>query len=400
MTRILDADRHVMEPMSLWAEYLPADLRSRAPYLVDARSEGTFEERVNRYGPKALFPLRPTLMYEGEPAWSRMSQHAQVELSWSAHQRRAEVAAASHPEGQLASLARFGVHAAFLYPTLSLYLLGMDTLRAGDGAALAAAYNDWLREYCSRDPGRLRGVGLLSTHDPASMAAEAERVAGFGWTAVTLLPNQVRGRGLSDPAYDPLWATCERLSLAVAVHAATHTRLPAAGAGRFESHFALHACAHPMEQMMAFLALVEGGVLERHPRLRVGFFESGCGWVPYWLHRLDEVEYAHYADEVRDTVKRKPSEYFRRQCFVVIEPDEPYLPAMVSHIGADNLLFGTDYPHGDHGDDMVDKALRLAEVLPGDVVRKILWDNPARFYGLGDEIAQEGAGGGRRPARS
>jgi predicted TIM-barrel fold metal-dependent hydrolase len=250
-------------------------------------------------------------------------------------------------------------------------------------AALAAAYNDWLRAYCSRDPDRLRGVGLVSTHDPDSLAAEAERVAGFGFSAVTLLPNPIHGRSLADPAYEPLWAACERLSLGVAIHAATHTRIPAVGADRFASQFARHACAHPMEQMMAFLALLEGGVLERHPALRVGFFESGAGWVPYWLHRLDEVEYAHFAAEVRDTVKHKPSVYFRRQCFVVIEPDEPYLPALVSHLGADNLLFGTDYPHGDHGDDMVDKALRLADVLPDGVVRKILCDNPARFYGLG-----------------
>lgn len=386
MPRILDVDRHVMEPMSLWADYLPIDLRSRLPYLVAAQPAASFEELVARFGPKAMFPQRPTLMYDGEPAWSPLSLPAQIELSWSAFQRRADAVATSHPEGQLASMTKVGIHAAFLYPSLSLYLLGMASLRPGDGAALAAAYNDWLRAYCSHDPRRLRGVGLLSTHDPESMAAEAERIAGFGWTAVSLLPNQVQGRGLADPAYDALWATCERRSLAIAIHAATHTRLPAAGAGRFTSHFALHACAHPMEQMMAFLALVEGGVLERHPQLRVGFFESGCGWVPYWLHRLDEVEYAHYADEVRDTVKRKPSEYFRRQCFVVIEPDEPYLPALVDHIGADNLLFGTDFPHGDHGDDMVDKALRLEAVLPEAVMRKILWDNPARFYGLSDEM--------------
>jgi predicted TIM-barrel fold metal-dependent hydrolase len=134
---------------------------------------------------------------------------------------------------------------------------------------------------------------------------------------------------------------------------------------------------------MTLLALIEGGVLERHPALRVAFLESGCGWLPYWLYRLDEIEYAHYAGEVLETVKRRPSEYFKRQCFVVIEPDEPYLPAFVEHIGADNLLFGTDFPHGDHGDEMVDQALGLAGSMPREVVRRILWDNPVRFYGLG-----------------
>jgi len=78
------------------------------------------------------------------------------------------------------------------------------------------------------------------------------------------------------------------LDMAVGIHEGTHSRLPTTGAERFNSRFALHACSHPMEQMMALLALIEGGVLERHRRLRVAFLESGCGWLPYWLWKLDE----------------------------------------------------------------------------------------------------------------
>jgi predicted TIM-barrel fold metal-dependent hydrolase len=380
--RIVDADRHVMEPVDLWARHLPAELRGRAPTLAPAEVDGTVEERVRRYGPKALFPMPPVLMLDGKSVWTEMSARAQLELSWLSLRRRGQVSAVALPGGHIDEMDRRGIDVAFLYPTLALYLVGFDPLEPGLGAAFAAAYNDWLRGYCSHDPARLRGVGLVSTHDPAQMAGEVLRVAGFGWTAVMILPNVVAGRGLSDPAYEPFWSACERLSVGVAVHAATHTRLPTVGKGRFESQFALHACAHPMEQMMALLALIEGGVLERHPRLRVAFLESGCGWLLYWLHRLDEIEYAQYAGEVRDTVKHKPSTYFKRQCFVAIEPDEPYLPAFVEHVGADNLLFGTDFPHGDHGDDMVDLALGLRATLPEDVVRKILWDNPGRFYGL------------------
>jgi predicted TIM-barrel fold metal-dependent hydrolase len=136
-----------------------------------------------------------------------------------------------------------------------------------------------------------------------------------------------------------------------------------------------------MEQMMALLALIEGGVLERHPKLRVAFLESGCGWLPYWLWRLDE-EYEELRWEVKDTVKMKPSEYFRRQCFIAIEPSEPYLDRIIDDIGSDNLLFGSDYPHMDHKPDIVEKAVALQEQLGQKTVQKILWDNPARFYGL------------------
>jgi uncharacterized protein len=323
-------------------------------------------------------------MQDGKPLWHKLSPRARIELARANARRPGQLAAAATPEGQLRAMDRTGVDIAFLYPTLASYLLGQDDLDPRLGAAFARAYNTWLREYCSRDPARLRGVGLMSTHDPASLVEEVERVAGFGWTAVVVRPNPVKGRVLGHPALGPFWAACERLSMAVAVHEGTHTRLPTAGADRFESRFALHACSHPMEQMMALLSLIEGGVLERHPGLRVAFLEAGCGWLPYWLWRLDEVEYRHLAGEVAATVKRLPSEYFRRQCFVAIEPDEPYLPALIEHIGADNLLFGTDFPHLDHDDDIVHRALLLERVLPAGTLQKVLWDNPARFYGLSE----------------
>jgi hypothetical protein len=66
-----------------------------------------------------------------------------------------------------------------------------------------------------------------------------------------------------------------------------------------------------------------------------------------------------------------------------IEPEEPGLPEVVRLLGAENLLFGSDYPHADHGDDIVDHIMSLRAVLSAEVLCKLLWDNPARFYGLG-----------------
>jgi predicted TIM-barrel fold metal-dependent hydrolase len=380
--RIIDADRHVIEPIELWRDHLEPELRGHAPYTEPPVWPEPLDERVARYGAKALVPLSPVPMLDGQPLWHKLSLRAQVELAWTHHLRQATLAASLEPEGHLRDMDRSGVDIAFLFPTLASYVIGVDTLDARLAAAFARAYNTWLHGFCAAAPERLRGVGLMSAHDPVSMVEELERVAGFGWTAVVVRPNPVKGRLLSDPAYEPFWTACERLSVGVAVHEGTHTRLPTTGADRFDTRFALHACSHPMEQMMGLLALIEGGVLERHPRLRVAFLEAGCGWVPYWLHRLDEVEYKHLAGEVEGSVRRKPSAYFHRQCFVGFEPEEPYLPALAPLIGEDNLLFGTDFPHLDHGDDVVGGALALAGALPEATVRKILWENPARFYGI------------------
>jgi uncharacterized protein len=160
-----------------------------------------------------------------------------------------------------------------------------------------------------------------------------------------------------------------------------HSLLPTTGVDRFNTRFALHACSHPMEQMMALLALIEGGVLERHPKLRVGFLESGCGWLPYWLWKLDE-EYKNLHWEVKDRVRCLPSEFFRQQCYIAIKPSEPYLSQIINFVGSDNLIFGSDYPHMDHQTDGIKNVIGFEDNLSQEIVKKIVWSNPNGFYSL------------------
>lgn len=379
---IIDADRHVLEPVELWQSYLPKELRSRAPSFAPVPVTETAAERIKRLGPKGIVPPMQTLMVDGQPAWREIPERAQIELGMAGARRRAEMEAGGRPDGQVEDLDRAGIDVGFLYPTVTHFVMGVDALDPALASSIAEAYNAWLRDFCARDPARLRGVGVVAPHDPARMVDELRRAAGYGFRAIALRPNPIQGRLLSDPAYEPFWSECERLSIAVAVHEGSHARAPSAGADRFQSRFAQHACSHPLEQMMALLALIEGGVLERHPALRVAFLEAGCGWLPYWLWRLDEVEHKHLAGEVGDNVRERPSTYFRRQCFIAIEPGEPYLPELIRHIGEDNLLFGTDFPHLDHDDGIMDEVMALGAALPEGALGKILWDNPARFYGI------------------
>jgi uncharacterized protein len=381
--RIIDADRHVLEPVEMWTEYLPPAFRHRAPYLVHDRGSEALAERVARLEAKALVPVPPVLMLEGQPVMHKLSERAQIELTLTAQRRFAELREGASPEGHLRAMDRDGIDLGFLFPTYASYVVSFDDVDPALLGALAGAYNAWLYDFCRPDPARLRGVGLVSVHEPGQMVHELERILEYGWRAVVLRPNPARGRTLANPAYEPFWRACEQHDIAVAIHEGTHVRLPAAGADRFESRFALHACSHPMEQMMAFLALLEGGVLERHPGLRLGFLEAGCGWAPYWLWRLDE-EYHHLAAEVEEHVKMAPSAYFRRQCFVGFEPGEPYLASVLPHVGAETLLFGTDFPHPDHGGGMAGAILSLREVLGERVLRQLLADNAARFYGVAE----------------
>ena len=354
--KIIDADSHVIEPPAMWGQYLEPKFREFAP-SADMKIKG---EPISQ-------KISPQVQAEGNKQMMQAHPHAYLNRY--------------NPESHVQAMAQMGVDRAFIYPTYGLWLFAIDSLPAEVMGAFVRAYNRWLsEEYCSYDPARLKGVAAVNQHDPEDMVKELHRIANLGWKAVFLRPNPVKGRILSDPAYEPFWAACEDLDMAVGIHEGHWSRLPTTGADRFHTRFALHACSHPMEQMMALLALIEGGVLERHPKLRIGFLESGCGWLPYWLWRLDE-EYQVTPWEVKDRVRLMPSEYFRRQCFIAVDPSEPYLSQLIDYIGSDNIIFGSDYPHMDHKPDIVSQIVQLEKDLAKETVEKILAYNPTRFYG-------------------
>ncbi|MFN6537391.1 MAG: amidohydrolase family protein [Nostoc sp. EkiNYC01] len=355
--QIIDADSHAIEPPSLWAKYLEPKFQHFAP-SAEMKIQGqeivkNISQQVRRQGNQQMMEAHPNAYFKGYDA-----------------------------ESHIQAMVEMGIDIAFVYPTYGLWLWAIDDMAPEVAGAFTRAYNTWLyEEFCSYSPDKLKGVGAINFHAPEEMVTELHRINKFGWKAVLLRPNPVKGRILSHPAYEAFWTECEEMGIAVGIHEGTHSRLATTGTERFNTRFALHACSHPMEQMMALLALIEGGVLERHPRLKVGFLESGCGWLPYWLWRLDE-EYENLYWEVKDNVKMKPSEYFRRQCFIAIAPTEPYLPEIIEYIGTDNLIFGSDYPHMDHQPNIVKTVVGLEAQLSQAIVQKILWDNAARFYGM------------------
>jgi predicted TIM-barrel fold metal-dependent hydrolase len=179
--------------------------------------------------------------------------------------------------------------------------------------------------------------------------------------------------------FDTLWLALEELTIPLGFHsAAASGELPQAG-GRFGDDLLLrHICGHPMENMLAMADVICGGVLERHPKLKVAFLECYSGWLAFWLDRMDG---AIRKTRERSRLKLKPSEYFKRQCWISTEAERE-LPMITELMGDDNIVYSTDYPHGDSDfPHAVDELLELERV-PDTSKRKILWDNCARLYGL------------------
>ena len=133
--------------------------------------------------------------------------------------------------------------------------------------------------------------------------------------------------------------------------------------------------------MMASVALIMGGVLERHPKLRVVHLETGCGWVPFWLERME----SGILGSARglSALKMRPTDYFLRQCYVSADPDDAWIPQFLGQLGDQNLVTATDFGHPE-GKGYI-HALQDTLSLPGvseESKRKVMWDNGARLYGL------------------
>ena len=358
--RIVDVDGHVQEPADLWERWLAPELRADAPVR---QPDGRW-------------------FWRDRPTNHALSEDVRRAFGAKTREHYAEYLAAGwDADSQLTAMDRMGVDVSYLYPTHGLFLWHVEDMPAGLSAGLARAYNDWLHDFAGRDRERLRPVAAVSLADPDRALAEARRCREeHGAAAVYVRPNPVAGHTLARPELEPLWDYCETAGVAVGLHEGAHARVATVGQDRFRTDFALWSCSHPVEMMLAFLALLEGGVLERHPRLRVGFLEAGCGWVPYWLWRLDE-RWEHVAFEVAEQVPERPSSYFRRQCWVSLEADEPYLGDVVAHIGDDRLLFASDYPHPDHQPDLTDVLLALEGRLSRRTLARVLDENARAFYG-------------------
>ena len=125
--------------------------------------------------------------------------------------------------------------------------------------------------------------------------------------------------------------------------------------------------------------MMGGGVFEKFPRLRMNMVEDGSGWITHWLDKMD-IKFEMYTYDL--PLKLKPSEYFKRQCWISIEPNETTVPATAQLVGADRLLWGSDWPHVEGHADAVGKMKGNVASLPENDQRKILGENALAMYGL------------------
>lgn len=372
MAQMIDADGHIVEPKLLWTEYVEPAYRHLAMQFrrTPAGRDELWVNGENRDDPTINFAASLIPRGLDDPV-----RAAKINSD--------DFPAASHdPHARLKVMDDERIDIAVLYPTLWLIYGDITDLKAS--AAICRAYSNWMADFCKTNPKRLYGVAPMPLREVDLAVQEMRRaVKELGFKAVFIRPNPYGGRRLHDPAYDPFWREAEALDVAVAVHSSYFTHMPTLGEDRYRDVFSYHIVCHPFEQQGACMDVICGGVLEKFPKLRIGFLESGVGWLGYWLDRLD----GHY-DKMRSFVpwlKKTPTEYFLNNCWISMDPDERTLKAMVE-LGAErNILWGSDYPHFDCAYPGIVREIEHAcEGLAERTRRNIIADNARRFYRLAE----------------
>lgn len=391
---VIDADGHVLEPADLWSRYMDGAFRSRAPRVIE---DETGLQRVIIEG--RVFPRHHYGLNGAGSAGAPVVPPAIKSKTYESNK-----AGGFDGHARLKDMDLEGIDIVALFPTLGMFLTGVKDLQLAE--QISIAYNNWLHDYCSADPNRLKGYAHLPLQDIKLAIKELRRaVTELGMIGVYMRPNPYSQRNLDDPEYNPLWEAITDLGVVVGFHEGANGPLPIAAADRYEqysklsyNHFISHVASHPFEQQFACLTLIAGGVFERFPDLRVAFMECGVGWLPYWLDRMDrDFEslgwYAPY-------LKHKPSEYFLKHCFVSCDPDERTLEHAADLVGDDTIIFASDYPHYDALFPGAVKAITGRAELSDLRKRKILSTNAARMLDLVPRQSQTRDLGAKEIARA
>ena len=265
-----------------------------------------------------------------------------------------------------------------LYTTLGFRIFWLQD--AGLQRDCFRVYNDWLAEYCRYAPTRMAGLALISLYDPKEGAEELVRCAKMGLKGAMIWCSPPESQPYSSDRYDPFWATVQEWQMPISLHAIT-------GMGReSQSDFSLQerymrATVLPHEVERSFSVLIFSGVPERFPTLKIVSAENNCGWLPYYLQRMDRVfERGGHAAGYK--LRFKPSEYFQRQMYCIYMDD--YVGVANRHfIGVDNLMWSSDHPHQasswPHSQEVVERDFKGASA---EDRFKITRGNVAKLYGF------------------
>lgn len=373
----ISADSHLdlpWMPPDLFTSMASRELKDRMPHVVDTDE-----------GPKWVAKNGASFGFKNGvgPAGSKFvpGKHGRVDIMAETglySDGAKDIRRISDPHLRIKDLDRDGVDAEVIYGILGA-ASRLDDREAGN--QMLMIYNDWLKEFCSHYPDRHIGLACLPYGDIDAAVAEIHRVAKMGIKGLELSCSWDM-EPMWHPMWEPLWKAVNDVQLPLHFHT-----FPAVPPDTIQKHpgrvgrsvFFTVVSGFQMNLVNILAAVIGANVLERYPNVRIAFGESGSGWIPYALDRMD----FEWEDRFTDLgLKMKPSDYWRRQCKATFQFDR-IGAKLIEDMGAESLMWGSDYPHGDgvwpHSDKYIKE--QFADV-PAEQVKMITCTNAGKFYGL------------------
>src|SRR5262245_11372828 len=373
--RVISADGHLETPPDVWVKYVPDAYKERAPRLV----------KLLEGGEGWLVEGQPLLHNGQNVAGGKRPIKLSNDSYWNPDGTPAP--GAGPPQQRLREQDQDGLDAEVIFPPVFATYFIMNIADKRAYVSMVQAYNTFLaQDYCSVAPDRLIGVGVIPALNLDESIKALKRCKELGLKAVcfTHFPN---GGGRPQPEDDRFWETALDIGMALAPHVVVGDREPppinmAAGNADMIRNFAanLYSRAGGIPTY-AIAQLISAGVLDRFPDLRFYFAEVNAGWLPEAIWMLDD-NYVMWKDTYGVELKRLPSEYLRRHFrFGIIR--DPMALRLRDHLPAENLMWGSDFPHGVCSYPKSREWLEIIfEGVPAALRHRILLENPAEYFGL------------------
>jgi uncharacterized protein len=373
----ISADCHldmIWLPPDLFTSQAPAAQKDKMPYVADSPE-----------GPRWVGRNGATFGYVGGvgSAGSKYTPGKQLRVDVMAATGLYEdglkgIRRPGDPHLRAKEMDRDGVDAEVIYGVLAAAAKLEDHEAS---VTMLKIYNTWMADFIKHYPERQIGLACLPFGDIPAAIEEVHRVAKLGFRGIELSCSW-NMEPMWHPQWEPLWQAIDEVNLPLHFHT-----FPSVSPKLREQYTGLTQralmysglCLFQMALGNILTALMGRAVFERYPRLRVVFGESGIGWIPYVLDRMD----FEYEDQYKDLpLKMRPSEYWRRQCKATFQYDR-IGTKLIDEMGAETLMWGSDYPHPDGIWPESEKYIseQFKELSP-EVTRMITCENAGRFYGL------------------
>jgi predicted TIM-barrel fold metal-dependent hydrolase len=372
--KYIDADGHVEECLPTFSDkYLDPAFRPLRPTVIgrDGLAYWVIDEQMfpRRVG-KGCNNLGTPASYDGKP-----TRHTALKPDSIESMELTDIGA------RLRSMDEEEIAIQVVYPSLFLaYPLTSNTALA---TALYSSYNRWLGDRLSGNE-RIKWAAIANLDDVGAAVQQVREAKSLGASAVMVL-GTAGDLTFDHPTLLPFFESLAQTNLPLAVHVGWSC--PALN--NIYSHiYPSGVIAFLVPVMMGLVALISGGVLDRFPDLRVTFLEAGCQWVHFVLERMDHRfrrtrnQLSTFHSQTAPRHDLPPMDYVRKgNLFFSTEADDVLLPHVIDLVGADNMVFGSDMPHGDREPFVVRKVKERKDISDSAKL-KILESNPARLYGL------------------